>query len=79
MAAPEGSAARRSPRAREGPQNCSVPDCSAEAVRSLALAEAKKAFSSLPDSERRAHLCREHYRAWKKATKKDRDLKRLGW
>lgn len=24
-------------------------------------------------------LCKEHYREFKKATKKDRDLERLGW
>ncbi|MDE1822217.1 MAG: hypothetical protein KGJ23_12235 [Euryarchaeota archaeon] len=72
-------APRRSPHAPAAAPKCSVPECSAESVRSIALAEAKKAFEKLPDGERRAHLCREHYRAWKKATKKDRDLQRLGW
>lgn len=70
---------RKSPRAAEAAVRCGVPDCTEDAVRSLALAEAKKAFSSLPDGERRVHLCREHYRAWKKSTKKDRELQRLGW
>lgn len=78
MGGPEENAARRSPRAAAAPARCSVPACEGEAVRSIALAEAKKAFESLPDKDRRAHLCREHYRAWKKATKKDRELQRLG-
>lgn len=76
---PDEPAARRSPRASSGPEHCAVPDCSGEAVRSLSIAEAKKGLPNLPDSGHRAHLCREHYRTWKKATKKDRELQRLGW
>jgi hypothetical protein len=78
-AASPSPAPRRSPRAAAAAPHCSVADCQVEAVRSIALGEARKAFPSLPEGERRAHLCREHYRAWKKATKKDRELQRLGW
>lgn len=77
MSTPPGPAARRSPRAGAGAEPCSVPGCSAESVRSLSVQEARKAISSVPEG-RRAHLCREHYRVWKKATKKDRELQRLG-
>jgi len=62
----------------EGVDPCIVPGCGAPAVRHLSLAEAKQAFDDLPDQGRRAPLCREHYRAWKKATKERRKLDRLG-
>ncbi|MFI5414823.1 MAG: hypothetical protein ACHQ16_04050 [Candidatus Lutacidiplasmatales archaeon] len=63
------------PETKEG---CIVPDCSQEVVRHLALAEARRAFENLPEKGRSAPLCREHYKQWKKATKKDRTLERLG-
>ncbi len=57
---------------------CIVPGCGAPSVRRLALPEARYAFDNLPEKGRRAPLCREHYRAWKKATKERRTLARLG-
>ena len=62
----------------EVPELCLVPGCSGEAIRHLTLTEARRAFSNLPEKGRRAPLCREHYRAWKKATKESRKLDRLG-
>jgi len=59
------------------PESCSVPACPGEVVRHLSLAEARLAFPDLPEGGRRAPLCREHYRAWKKATKERRLLDRL--
>ena len=63
----------------EAEEPCLVPGCGAPAVRHLSLAEARKAFSNLPDKGRRAPLCRDHYREWKKATKKARQLERAAW
>ena len=63
----------------EDAEPCLVPGCGAPSVRHLALAEARKAFDHLPDKGRRAPLCRDHYRAWKKATKEARKLDRLAW
>jgi len=57
---------------------CIVPGCGAVSVRHLSLVEAGKAFSNLPEKGRRAPLCRDHYREWKKATKESRTLARLG-
>ncbi len=57
---------------------CIVPGCGAPSVRHLALVEAAKGFPNLPEKGRRAPLCREHYREWKKATKESRTLARLG-
>jgi hypothetical protein len=72
--------ARARPR-RPAPEaeHCIVPGCAGEALRHLALAEARRAFSNLPKEGRRAPLCRDHYREWKKATKATRKLDRLDW
>lgn len=66
------------PRAPEAPEPCVVRGCGAPSVRHLALAEARRGLTDLPEQGRRAPLCREHYRAWKKATKESRTLERLG-
>jgi len=57
---------------------CLVPGCGAPSVRHLARVEASKAFPNLPEQGRRAPLCRDHYREWKKATRERRQLDRLG-
>ena len=60
---------------------CGVSGCGKDAVRSVAADKAKEILSgkTLQVDFRRVHLCREHYRAIRKATKKDRELDRLGW
>ncbi|HTT72606.1 MAG TPA: hypothetical protein VMG99_00435 [Thermoplasmata archaeon] len=58
---------------------CGVPGCGAPADRHLSLAEARRVFTQMPEKGRRAPLCRDHYREWKKATKQARKLDRLGW
>ena len=63
----------------EAPERCLVPGCGGDAVRHLALAEARRAFANLPEKGRRAPLCRDHYKQWKKETKESRTLARLGW
>ena len=60
-------------------ESCILPNCGEVAVRSLSLTEARKAFPDLPDSGRRAPLCRTHYKEWKKSTKESRKLDRLTW
>lgn len=57
---------------------CAVPECGQGAVRHLAVPEARRAFEQLPEKGRSAPLCKAHYKEWKKATKKERDLARLG-
>jgi len=63
----------------EEAEPCLVPGCGAPAVRHLSLTEARKVFSGLPEKGRRAPLCRDHYREWKKSTKKARQLERATW
>jgi hypothetical protein len=54
---------------------CSVQNCGKEALRSLAASKVAAAGLKI-DTERRAYVCREHYKEYKKATKKDRTLER---
>jgi len=63
----------------EAPEPCAIPQCGGQAVRHLALAEARKVFPVLAEKGHRAPLCRDHYREWKKSTKEARKLARLGW
>jgi hypothetical protein len=65
--------------AAEDSEPCLVPGCGAPSVRHLSLTEARKAFSTLPEKGRRAPLCRDHYREWKKSTKQARQLERATW
>ncbi|MEM3737419.1 MAG: hypothetical protein QXJ75_04980 [Candidatus Bathyarchaeia archaeon] len=55
--------------------NCSVEGCSEPAVRSLSTEKAKAAGFKIA-GDKRAYLCREHYKALKKLTKKERSIER---
>ena len=67
--------------AREKPKGgCSVEGCANPAARSLAGKRAQAALAPLKvKDDRRAHLCRDHYKQFRKATKEERNLERLGW
>ncbi len=54
---------------------CSVSGCNNEAVRSLSADKVKSAGLRVGEG-RRAFLCREHYKEFKKVTKKDRELEK---
>ena len=54
---------------------CSVSGCEKDAVRSIAAAKVTAAGLKI-GAERRAYLCKEHYKEFKKATKKDRTLEK---
>lgn len=60
-------------------RTCGVSGCGEEAVRSLSYQKVKEALGADLEEGRRAHLCREHYKAYKKATKVDRALDRITW
>jgi len=59
---------------------CSVEDCSEPRKRSIPVKKIKKALSDMKLSvgTGRAHLCKKHYKEYKKATKSDRTFDRLG-
>lgn len=54
--------------------------CSTDPSRSLSRRKVADALSELTVAEgRRAYLCKEHYKEYKKATKVDRTVDRLTW
>lgn len=54
---------------------CSVSGCEKDAVRSIAAGKVTAAGLKI-DAMRRAYLCKEHYKEFKKATRKDRTLEK---
>ncbi|TLZ51438.1 MAG: hypothetical protein E6K18_04975 [Methanobacteriota archaeon] len=69
-------------RAREEPEACSVSGCKEDGERSVA---SKKYQAAMPgvalkgEVGRRVHLCKSHYREYRKKTKQERDLDRAAW
>jgi thymidine kinase len=55
-------------------QKCSVAGCSREAARSISIEKVKSAGLNVSGNERRAYICRDHYKEFKKKTKKDKTL-----
>jgi hypothetical protein len=55
---------------------CSVDGCGAEAERSLSREKVSGAGLKVVGDDRRVYLCTQHYKAWKKATKKEREVDR---
>jgi len=51
---------------------CSVSGCSREAIRSLSTEKVRSAGLNVGSSERRSYLCKEHYKEYKKKTKKEK-------
>ncbi len=69
------------PRKAEEPERCAVVGCKEPASRSLSAAKVAQALPDLKlgDVGRRAHLCRTHYKAFRKKTKEERELDRAAW
>ena len=53
---------------------CSVSGCSMEAVRSLSTGKARSAGLNVGSNEKRVYVCKEHYKEFKKKTKKDKTI-----
>jgi thymidine kinase len=51
---------------------CSI--CGMEAIRSISADKVKAAGLKVGDDDKRAYLCKEHYKEYKKKTKKDKTL-----
>ena len=58
---------------------CSVSGCGREAARSISANKVKAAGLSVSSREKRAFICREHYKEFKKKTKKDKTLEKWRW
>lgn len=64
----------------DGVRMCDVAGCSKEAERSVSPKKMKGTSISLKNKDSKtAHLCKEHYASFKKETKTDRKLERLGY
>lgn len=56
-------------------KTCDVAGCDKEAERSISLKQVSKSDLKLKDPNvRSAHLCKEHYKEFKKETKTSREL-----
>jgi len=53
---------------------CSVSGCGKEAIRSISAEKVRSAGLKVGSGERRAFLCKEHYREFKKKTKKEKKV-----
>lgn len=58
---------------------CSVSGCNREAARSITTDKVKAAGLKVSSNEKRAFVCKEHYKEYKKKTKKDKTLDRWRW
>lgn len=59
-------------------QTCQVKGCGKAAERSVSGEGAREAKMQVDEGLKRIHLCKEHYKQFKKATKQDRVLESLG-
>jgi hypothetical protein len=69
--------ADRKSKPREG-ETCQVKSCGKPAERSVSGESAREAKLDVEEELKRVHLCKEHYRQYKKSTKQDRVLESLG-
>jgi hypothetical protein len=59
-------------------EKCSVVGCSNPVERSVAREAAEEGGLDIDEGCKRAHLCKDHYREWKRVTKKEREIGSLG-
>ena len=65
----------------DGGDGCGVSSCGKPVARHIALGKVTAALpgEKMKASGRSIGLCKDHYRAFKKATRADRELDRAGW
>lgn len=59
-------------------KGCSVKECSEDSFKTVPAELAKKVFS-FKEERTKVHLCKTHYKEYKKNTKKERQLERMNW
>ncbi len=62
----------------EKTKKCDVIGCDEDAVKSVSRKKAEAIFK-LGGKGNKVHLCKAHYKEFKKKTKKERQLERVGW
>lgn len=63
----------------EEKEKCQIEGCKNQAERSVSSAKLSKVYSGLEGRKGSLRICKDHYRKFKKETKEDRELERLGW
>lgn len=56
---------------------CGVEGCGEDAVRSISRDRISGSGLKVGGEGRRVYLCSQHYKLWKKATKKERELDKV--
>ena len=71
----------RKSRAGNDKVQCNVFDCNNDSKRSLSFKKVQDALPKLKFENvgKKVHLCKEHYREFKKVTKEKRKLETLTW
>jgi ubiquitin len=59
-------------------KNCDVEECDLESYQTVSAELATKVFT-FETKATKVHLCREHYKKYKKETKKEREARRADW
>ena len=59
-------------------ERCNIKGCDKPAERSISKEAATEVEMEFDESARRAHLCKEHYKEYKKKSKTDRKIGTLG-
>lgn len=57
---------------------CDVQGCTSEAERSISGDAADEAGLKVKEGLKRVHLCKAHYKEYKKLSRKDREFESLG-
>ena len=72
---------RKSKTSNRDEQKCGISGCDEDALRSLPTKKVTEAVPEIKISTdaRRVHLCKKHYKVYKKATKQQRKLDTLNW
>ena len=60
-------------------KTCDVVGCDEEAVKTVSRKKAEKIFNLKSGKSTKVHLCKKHYKEFKKKTKKERELERATW
>jgi len=60
-------------------KTCDVVGCDEEAVKTVSRKKAEKIFNLKGGKSTKVHLCKKHYKEFKKKTKKERELERATW
>ena len=59
-------------------KNCEVQGCTNQSFKTVPADLASKVFT-FSQKKTKVHLCKEHYKEYKKQTKKEREMNRMDW